>query len=229
MSKPSRTTTKTKSEETRARILDSALRLFRKQGFEQTTMREIAAEAEVALGAAYYYFESKNAIVMAFYDRAQQEMHSAQEQALTEHRDFTHRLRALLDAKLNYFQPNRKLLGALSTHIDPEHPLSPFSESTRPIRDKDILFFTRAFEQTNFRVPKDLQVYLPRVLWIYQMGLLLFWIYDRSTEQIRTKQLAEKSLLIIVSLIKFSNFPLMKPVRSLVVDLLRTIYGDNEK
>jgi len=48
-----------KSELTRARILDAALDRFRRQGFEPTTMRAIAAQAEVSLGSAYYYFESK--------------------------------------------------------------------------------------------------------------------------------------------------------------------------
>ena len=37
-------------------------------------MREIATGAGVATGAAYYYFDSKDAIVLAFYDQAQQEM-----------------------------------------------------------------------------------------------------------------------------------------------------------
>src|SRR5207237_4793311 len=55
----------TKAEETRERILDAALRLFRKRGFDQTTMRDIAAEAEVATGAAYYYFSSKEEMVIA--------------------------------------------------------------------------------------------------------------------------------------------------------------------
>ena len=56
-----------KSDETRARILNAALDLFRRKGFDRATMREIATEAQVAPGAAYYYFESKESIVMAFY------------------------------------------------------------------------------------------------------------------------------------------------------------------
>ena len=56
-----------KSEATRARILQAALAVFRESGFHAATMREIAASAGVALGAAYYYFDSKNAIVLAFY------------------------------------------------------------------------------------------------------------------------------------------------------------------
>ena len=46
-----------KSDETRSRILEAALSVFRERGFENATMREIAVEAGVATGAAYYYFD----------------------------------------------------------------------------------------------------------------------------------------------------------------------------
>ena len=61
---------KAKREDTRTRILDAALRVFRERGPERAGMREVAAEAGVAVGAAYYYFDSKDALVMAFYERA---------------------------------------------------------------------------------------------------------------------------------------------------------------
>jgi AcrR family transcriptional regulator len=64
-------TSSPKSEATRARILQAALRVFRERGFHDATMREVAAAAGVAVGAAYYYFDSKNALVMAFYDESQ--------------------------------------------------------------------------------------------------------------------------------------------------------------
>ena len=121
-----------KSEETRRRILEAALEIFRERGFEGATMREIATRAEVATGAAYYYFDSKEAIVMAFYERAQEELRVALERLLEESGTFEERLRRIVQAKLDYFLPNRKLLGALSAHTDPAHPLSPFSEKTRP-------------------------------------------------------------------------------------------------
>src|SRR4051812_48512593 len=56
---------KSKSETTRERILETATGLFQRRGFETATMREIAAEAGMATGAAYYYFDSKDAIVLA--------------------------------------------------------------------------------------------------------------------------------------------------------------------
>ena len=70
MFKNKQTRSTAKAEATQTRILDVALDLFRRHGFDQTTMREIAAQAEVSLGSAYYYFDSKEDLVMAFYDRA---------------------------------------------------------------------------------------------------------------------------------------------------------------
>jgi AcrR family transcriptional regulator len=217
-----------KSEETRARILEAALSLFRKRGFENATMRDIAKEAGVALGAAYYYFRSKDALVMAFYERTQRELSPRLEEVLAGTQGLEERLRAMLEIKLAYFAPNRNLMGALSAHIDPEHPLSPFSEATRTIREQDIQLFERALQTPKTRVPEELQRYLPHLLWLYQMGLLLFWIYDRSPQQKRTALLLTKTLSIVVKLIQFSGFPLLRPVRKLVTDLLAIIYGEGD-
>jgi len=214
---------KAKSDETRARILDAAMDLFRRQGFEETTMREIATGAGVATGAAYYYFDSKDAIVLAFYDQAQQEMEPLLEAALAGAKDLKGRVGALLEVKFQYFEPNRRLLGTLAAHADPEHRLSPFSDQTRELRERDMKFFERALEGSRIRVNGDLGRHLPRILWMYQMGLILFWIYDRSAAQKRTRALVEKSLGILVRLIKASEFPLLRPVRRLVVDLVETV------
>src|SRR5215831_19747335 len=97
---------RSKSDETRARILAAAIDLLRRQGFDATTMREIAAAAEVATGAAYYYFDSKDAIVLAFYGQAQDEMEPMLEEALAGSSDLKTRVGGLLDVKLRYFEPN---------------------------------------------------------------------------------------------------------------------------
>jgi len=212
-----------KSEETRARILAAALDLFRREGFEAATMRQIASAAGVATGAAYYYFDSKDSIVLAFYDQAQQDLAPRLEQVLASTRDLEARLGAILDAKLHYFEATRPLLGALAAHADPDHPLSPFSPQTESIRASDMQCFARALEGSRVRVADDLKDYLPRLLWMYQMGVLLFWIYDRSPAQRKTRALLDQSLRIVVALIKLSGLPLMRPVRRLVRDLVDTV------
>jgi AcrR family transcriptional regulator len=216
-----------KGELTRNTILESALQLFRDKGFDATTMRDVATQAGVALGAAYYYFDSKDAIVMGFYERAQEYLAPLLDQSLANAKGLDDRLRAIIQAKLEYFAADRKLMGALSAHIDPHHPLSPFSEETRSIRDRDIGFFSRAVEGGKVRVPEDMKFHLPRLLWLYQMGLILFWVYDSSPKQERTLKLFDKSLAIVVALIKLSSFPLLRPVRKLVTGLLEIAYGED--
>ena len=61
--------TTARAEATRAAIVDAALRMFREQGYEATTMRAIAREAGVATGNAYYYFGSKEELIQEFYAR----------------------------------------------------------------------------------------------------------------------------------------------------------------
>ena len=211
-----------KSEETREKILNAALDLFRRNGFEKTTMREIASEAGVALGSAYYYFASKEELVLAFYEKASNDMFPRIEAALEHAEGLEKRLSIILDEKFEYFAPNRLFLGALSGHAaDPHNVLSPFSPRTAAIRQRDIVNFEYALRDT--RVPKDLTGHLPRLLWMYQMGLILFWTYDRSKNQKRTAQLREKSLSLVVTAIKLVGLPLMKPLRKRVVDLLDAV------
>jgi AcrR family transcriptional regulator len=220
--KPARSTPK--AETTRSRILAGALSLFRERGFDQTTMRDIASAAGVAIGAAYYYFESKEALVMAFYQEANAAIHERIEAALERKTDLKARLRAVVDVKFDYFAPNRKFLGALLRHAaDPEHPLSPFSRETKEIRERDMLHFSEALDGSSVRLPEDLRPHLPKLLWLSQMGLILFWIYDRSDNQVRTERLADKSLGIVASLLKLSKSPFLRPVRRTAIELLQAV------
>jgi len=194
--------------------------MFQERGFESTTMREIAVRAEVATGAAYYYFDSKDAIVLAIYDQARREMEPRMEEALSESRDLRERLQRIIRVKLDYFAPSRKLLGSLSAHTNPEYPLSPFSEQTREIREEDIRFFERALWESKTPGPKDLKKHLPRLLWMYQMGIILFWINDSSRAQAKTDILLEKSLDLVTRLIKLAGLPLTGPIRKSVIQLM---------
>src|SRR5216684_2659927 len=49
------------------RLLDSALLLFASKGYEETTMREIAAKAGYSPGLTYRYFGSKEELVLELY------------------------------------------------------------------------------------------------------------------------------------------------------------------
>ena len=215
-----------KSEETRTRILDAALALFREQGFDRATMRDIAAHAGVATGAAYYYYASKEAIVMDFYERSSGAMQPQAEAAFAQVTALQERLRLSIAAKLEYFAPNRGVLRALLRNgADPKHPLSPFSEETKAIRDADIALFERMLVDCGVRIPRDLQPHLPGVLWFFQMGVILFWVVDESEGQSRTARLLDVSTKSVVSLIRLSSLPLMRPVRKTAIELVEIVKG----
>ena len=213
-----------RAEDTRRKIYEAAMELFREKGFEPTTMRDIAAKAGVALGGAYYYYSAKDAIVLAFYRQMQESSHQAVLEALAGRKKLRDRIRCVLEKRLELLEPNRKFCAALLRHApDGADPLSPFSEESRPIREHAIEHMRIAVEGGDVKVPPDLKPRLPYLLWLYQMALIMFWLYDRSPDQERTRRLMEKSMGLLVSLLRISTLPLMKPLRKAALELVESV------
>ena len=213
-----------KSEQTRQRIVSAALELFQSQGFDGATMRHIARHAGVATGAAYYYFDSKDSLVLEFYRQVQDATFDAVTTEILGQKDLRARVTVILRAKFKDFEPHRRWIPALVRNsMDPEHPISPFSKETREIREKAIRHFEIALAGASVKVPKDLKPHLPRLLWMYQMGLILFWIFDRSEGQKKTILLLEKSLAAVTGLIQLASLPLTGSLRRNVVQLIEAI------
>jgi len=215
-----------RAEDTRRKIYDSAMELFREKGFDETTMRDIAAKAGVALGGAYYYFSSKDAIVLAFYREMQETSNELVLAALAGQKKLKDRIRCVLEQRLQLLAPNRKFCAALFRHApDGADPLSPFSEETRQIREGAVEHMRIAIAGGDTKIPADLQLRLPYLLWLYQMALIMFWLYDHSTNQERTYKLLDKSLTLLINLLRLSGLPLMKPLRKTVLELVETAGG----
>jgi AcrR family transcriptional regulator len=56
---------------TRERILDVAQDLFTRQGYDKTSLRDIAERLEITKAALYYYFERKEDMLIALHARLQ--------------------------------------------------------------------------------------------------------------------------------------------------------------
>ncbi len=215
-----------KSEETASRILESALDLFRTNGFDATTMRDIAQKAGVATGAAYYYYPSKESIVLDFYQRSNAEIQPKLEAALQDVDGLQSRLRLLIQVKLDHLAPNRGILRALLRNgADPRHSLSPFSRQTFEVRHADIEWFRRILTDCGVRIPRDLAPQLPGLLWFFQMGIVFFWVIDESPAQARTARLLDLACNSVTQLVRLSGLPLMRPVRKAALELIDVVTG----
>jgi hypothetical protein len=126
--------------------------------------------------------------------------------------------------KFEQFGEHRRLLVALvRIGIEPSHPLSPFGRETEPMRTESIESFRSALEGSSARIPTDLKRDLPRLLWLYQMGLILFWMFDESPGQLRTEKLLDGTLDLLVRLIRLSSLPLMGPLRKRMLAVVRAV------
>lgn len=216
-----------RGELTRAQIVETALRLFRERGYEATTMRAIASEAGVSVGNAYYYFPSKQHLVQAYY-AASQELHAeAARPVLDGATGFEERLHGVLRTRLDTMQSEQAFAVAFFRYAaDPDSPLSPFSAESAPAREASTALYAEAVAGArDLKVPAELREELPALLWLYQMGVVLFWVHDRSPGAARTYALVDRTVPIVVRLVGLARYRLLRGLVTDLLDLVRDLRG----
>jgi AcrR family transcriptional regulator len=216
-----------KAEQTRRAIVDSAMRLFRDKGYGKTTMRAIASEAGVSLGNAYYYFGSKEHLIQAFYDQMQEQHAEAAGAVLARETVFARRLEGVLLAWLDVAEPSHEFAGQFFKNAaDPASPLSPFSPESAPARDASIALFGSLVEGADLKLAPALRQELPQLLWLMQMGVVLFWVYDASPGQARSRMLVSRIVPVVDRLTRLSRLPVVRGVVDDVVGLVGALRSD---
>jgi AcrR family transcriptional regulator len=211
---PLKPTKTLKGEQTRELILKSALELLEEHGYEKTTMRAIAKRAGVSLGNAYHYFGSKELLIQAFYHRLHEEHLAATRPALERETTFKERLLTVMRLKISTLEPYHEFAGVLfKTAADPHSPLNPFAPDSAPVRRDSIKLFEELVRDTKARIPDELRFELPYLLWLYHIGIILFWIHDASKKRARTYHLVDQTVDLVDKLISLASNPLMRPVR----------------
>jgi AcrR family transcriptional regulator len=217
-----------RGEQTRQLILETALRLFRERGYAETTMRAIAKEAGVAVGNAYYYFDSKEHLIQGFYDRSQASLRGAVAPVLASERDFATRLRATMHAGIDVNVPYHSFAATFfKTAAEPTSPLSPFSRESSPAREAAIDVFREVIEGSSVKLDPELRRELPELLWLGWMGVVLFWVYDQSPGQRRTRRLIDGAVPLIDRLVALSRLRVLRPALRQVLTLIDSIRRDD--
>jgi len=222
--KKTKATKTVKGDQTKALILETALEMFRERGYDNTTMRAVAEKAGVSLGNAYYYFRSKEYLIQAFYQRLHDSHVEVALPALEHEKTLKARLLTAMRTKIDTMKPYHQFAGVLfKTAASPESPLNPFADDSDPVRRQSIQLFEKVLEGTTARIPKDLKAELPYLLWVYSMGIVLFWIHDSSPKHRRTYRMIDHTVDLLDKLIHLASNPFMRPLRKQALRMVNEI------
>jgi AcrR family transcriptional regulator len=209
---------------TRDAIVGAALDLFRERGFEGTTMRAVAERAGVSVGNAYYYFSSKDELVQGFYDQLVAEHRALALPELAGRSDLADRLRAASHAWITVAEPYREFAGRFfAVAAQPGNPLSPFSPEAGPARTAAVDLYREVLAGARVDPDPELARELPELLWLQHLGVVLFWVHDRSPGAARTRLLVDRTVPIVARLVRLSKLPVLRPLGRQVVDLVRLL------
>ena len=213
-----------RAEQTRAAIVEAALRLFRETGYEATTMRAIAREAGVSTGNAYYYFDSKDELIQEFYLRNHAEHSAACRALLQDQPEFTSRLRDTLRALIQVLSPYHAFAAAFYKNAaEPTSPLSPFSKESSPAREASIALYREVADGSSARIDRELRAELPELLWLYSLGIVLFWVHDASPGCAKTYRLIDATAPLVDRLVSLARLPVLRGTMRQVVAIISEI------
>lgn len=209
-----------KGELARQAILASALHLFGAKGYEETTMRDIAAAAGYSPALTYRYFSGKDELVMLLYRHLAEELDSYASSLPPA--SLAERFHATVARLLELMAPHRETLTALfGTALNPRSKVGVLSESTVDLRRKSREMY-RAIIDGAHDAPRARQRQdLATVLYGVHLALVLFWLIDQSPQA----QLTQQLLAFLRDLLKLIQPLLRLPVVSQALMRLARIIG----
>ena len=196
----------------RDRLYETAMRLIAARGYDATTLRDIAKEAQVSVGLLYRYFPSKQAVVLALYDRLSTD-YAQQAEGMPRGR-WRDRFMFALRTSLEVLEPHRTALRALTPVLvgDPEEGI--FAASTAFSRMRVQRVFEAAVTDATDAPPQPLAASLGRLLYMIHLAVLLWWLLDKSARQRATASLVSLTQQLLPSAALALRVP---PVRRFVI------------
>ena len=71
------------------------------------------------------------------------------------------------------------------------------------------------------RFPEDVRDAAPTLLWTLHMGILLYFLYDDSPQQRRTRKLIDAAVDFVIDVKRLATSRLLRPMRRRVMNVLR--------
>jgi len=104
---------KREREERKRQIMEAALQVFSRKGYEKTSMDEIAEKAELSKGVLYYYFHNKEDLFYEIIVRESEKFYLKAYEKIKDLKDYRDVFSALFQFHISYFSDKKEILGLI--------------------------------------------------------------------------------------------------------------------
>lgn len=138
-----------KKQQTRGAILEAALKLFTRQGYDHTSIDQLAQAAGIGKGTIYSYFQTKSEIFLAFCEEQLAFVHQELAARTDPDSPLLDQLLTLFMGEFRFVSRNREFGRILLRET--VFPKDLTGERSRELDDKYIGLLTRIFKQAQLR------------------------------------------------------------------------------
>jgi TetR/AcrR family transcriptional regulator of autoinduction and epiphytic fitness len=197
-------TTKPQQDKTRRHIIRTAVDLITLQGYEATTMKQLAREAGIGDATIYKYFPTKERLLLEYFelnivDALKQLDAAPGVEQFTLHE----RLQLLVDGVLEGLLPDREFVEIARAIVRK----SPFvlmrddMQSQHLLKQRVAALIEEA-EASGEVAPCDFKMLIGGLFTDYLFAVILYWLKDESDEFSDTTQLVDLTLGIVTLMLK---------------------------
>lgn len=197
-------TTTSQQAKTQRLLIRAAVDLMTQQGFEGTTMKQIARDAGVGDATIYNYFPTKERLVLRYFEQAFGDA-LATTQATPDWTDFNlqEQMQLLIDSVLHVLQADREFVAIAKSLVErtPMLMLSGELPGKALLRTAFAQMLSDA-EAIGEILPCGFKPSLSALLADYVYALVAYWVRDTSEAFGNTTQLVDLSLGVLVLALK---------------------------
>lgn len=193
-----------KKRETRRTLVSTAADLFVLQGYDNTSLKQIAREAGVGDATIYKYFSNKDKLVLGFYEvRGEDAIEAYHSTDGIEEYQFGEKLQLLVDTYLEQLANDREFV-ELSLKLFLKSPISIFKNELSIAEAYRIEFQQLLDEADHDKTFPDipLRQTLALLLTDFLFGITLYWMKDESEDYADTTKVVELSIALFESLLR---------------------------
>ena len=195
---------KSQQEQTRREIIRAAVDLMTEQGYDASTMKQIARKAGIGDATIYKYFPTKEKLMLGYYELC---IAIVLEQTL-ETPGFAEfglqeRLQRLVDALLELLLADREFV-AITRSVVGKSPLLMMRDDMpgQQALKEQVVAFIDAAEQSGEIAACDFKNMLGGLFADYLFAVIAYWLKDESEEFSDTTQLVDLTLAVLVLALK---------------------------